>query len=76
MHLIYIYSWKLNILLSVLKAVLHNIFYGNGDHFFSEFFDEYKVQKKCILFETEILCNILNISTVTFTTVMHLFTNI
>ncbi len=72
--LIYIFM-EIKYIIIMLKAVLHNIFYGNGDTFFRILW-WIQSSKEMHLFETEILCNILNISTVTFTNVMHLFTNI
>ncbi len=51
----------------MLKSCAASYFCGNRDTFdFSGFFDELKVQKNSIYFEIEIICNIINLFTVTF----------
>ncbi len=56
-HLHYIYYIKC--------TYIYSVFCGNYDTFyFSGFFEEQKVKKH--LFEIEILCNIINVFTVTF----------
>ncbi len=70
-----IYSWKLNILLSYWKQCCI-IFFMEMVILFFRILWWIQSSKETHLFETEILCNILNISTVTFTNWMHLFTNI
>ncbi len=51
---------EIKYIIIMLKAVLHNIFYGNGDTFFRILW-WIQSSKETHLFETEILCNILNI---------------